>query len=196
LRVAGRPRSAAADRAILETALRLLVEQGYDGMSIEGVAAAAGVGKPTIYRRYPSKRELVIAAVSSVAASLPAPTATDDIRADLLAFLEPAFGIFQSGIGFATLGTLLVKERADPGLMELFRTHVVRPRMHIVASILQRAIDTHELRADTPIDTAAQMIVGAIFARHVAGQPSDALWLRSVIDTLWQGLVRGSIEKS
>ena len=107
-------------------------------MSIEGVAAAAGVGKPTIYRRYPSKRELVVAAMSSLAASLPAPPDTGDVRADLLAFLEPAFGVFQSGVGFAMLGALLVKERDDPALMDLFRSRIVRPRMHTVAEIVRQ----------------------------------------------------------
>jgi AcrR family transcriptional regulator len=69
-RARGRPRDPAIDRAILDAALRLLAEQGYDGMSLEAVAGAAGVGKTTIYRRYPGKRELVVAAISSIAASL------------------------------------------------------------------------------------------------------------------------------
>jgi AcrR family transcriptional regulator len=172
----------------LRTALRLLVAQGYDGMSIEGVAAAAGVGKPTIYRRYPSKRELVVAAMSSLAASLPMPPDTGDVRADLLAFLEPAFGVFQSGVGFAMLGALLVKERDDPALMDLFRSRIVRPRMHTVAEIVRRGVERGELRSDAPIEAAVQMIAGAIFAHHVAGQPADANWLRVVIGALWQGL--------
>ena len=87
-RTPGRPRSSEADRAILQTALRLLVEQGYDAMSIEGVASAAGVGKTTIYRRYPSKRELIVAAVSSLADTFSVPTESGDLRADLLVFLR------------------------------------------------------------------------------------------------------------
>ena len=172
----------------MQTALRLLVAQGYDGMSIEGVAAAAGVGKPTVYRRYPSKRELVIAAVTSLAAALPDAPSTSDIRADLLSYLAPAFGVFQSGVGFAMLSALLVKERDDPALMELFRANIVRPRMRVVSEILRRAIASGELRPDVPIEAAVQMLAGGIFARHVAGQPADAAWLRLVINTLWQGL--------
>jgi AcrR family transcriptional regulator len=159
-------------------------------MSMEGVAAAAGVGKPTIYRRYPNKRELVIAAVSSLAASLARPVDSGDIRADLLAYLEPAFSVFRSGVGFAMLGALLVKERADPTLMELFREHVVWPRMRTVGSIIRRAVDAGELRADVPLEAAVQMLAGSIFARHVSGQPVDSAWLRLVIDTLWRGLER------
>src|SRR2546428_1905344 len=105
-----------------------------------GVAAAAGVGKPTVYRRYPRKRELVIAAVTSLAAALPDAPSTSDVRADLLSYLAPAFGVFQSRVGFAMLGALLVKERDDPALMELFRANIVRPRMRVVSEILRRAI--------------------------------------------------------
>jgi AcrR family transcriptional regulator len=183
-----RPRSARADEAILETALRLLVEQGYDGMSMEAVAAAAGVGKPTIYRRYPSKRELVLAAVTRLAASLPPALDTGDVRVDLLAFLAPAFGVFQSGVGFAVLGTLLAREREDPALIELFRTRIIRPRMHLAGELLRRGIARSELRADAPVESVVQMLAGAIFARHVAGQPADSAWLHGLIDTLWRGL--------
>jgi AcrR family transcriptional regulator len=157
-------------------------------MSIEAVAAEAGVGKPTIYRRYASKRDLVIAAVSGFAASLPGAPATGDVRADLQAYLEPAFGVFQSGLGLAMLGALLVKERQDPGLMELFRERVVWPRMAVVAEIMQRGVAAGELRADAPIDTAVQMLAGAIFAHHMAGHAATGTWLRTVIDVLWQGL--------
>jgi len=159
-------------------------------MSMEGVAAAAGVGKTTIYRRYPTKRELVIAAVSSLAASFPAAPNTNDVRADLLAFLEPAFGVFQSGVGFAMLGALLVKERSDPELMELFRLRIVRPRMRMVVEIMRRGIVSGELRADAPIEAAVHMLAGSILARHVAGQLADPTWLRQAIDALWHGLAR------
>jgi AcrR family transcriptional regulator len=164
------------------------VAQGYDAMSMEAVAAAAGVGKPSIYRRYPGKRELVIAALSSFAESLPDAPCSDDVRADLRAYLEPAFGVFQSGLGFAMLGALLVKERADPGLMELFRERIVRPRMRVVGEIMRRGVNSGALRSDAPIEAAVQMLAGAIFARHVAGQAADAAWLRLMIDTLWNGL--------
>ena len=59
----GRPRDPEADRAILEATIEILGEEGYEGLSIEGVAARAGVGKTTIYRRWTSKAELVVAAI-------------------------------------------------------------------------------------------------------------------------------------
>ena len=187
-RTAGRPRSSEADQAILATTLRLLVEQGYDAMSIEGVAAAAGVGKTTIYRRYPSKRELVVAAVSSLAESVWPPPDSGDLRADLLAFMREMYAALAQGPGFALLGTLLVHERDDPELIALFRQRIVQPRMEIVAGLLRRGIARGEVRADAPVEVAVQMLAGAIFAHHVAGLPDDPAWLSTVLDTIWWGL--------
>ena len=186
--MSGRPRSVHADRAILDATLRLLVEQGYDGASMEAVASAAGVGKPTIYRRYPTKRDLVIAAVSSLAESMPPPPETADVRADLLGYLEPAFGVFKSGVGFAMLGALLVKEREDPELMQLFRARVIGPRMLVLVQILRRGVAAGQVRPDVRGEVAAQMLAGALFAGHVAGQSIDVAWLGSVVDYLWAGL--------
>jgi ribosomal protein S18 acetylase RimI-like enzyme len=146
------------------------------------------VGKPTIYRRYPNKRELVIAAVSSLADSMPPPPDTGNVRADLLRYLEAAFGVFQSGLGFATLGALLVKERDDPELLALFRSNVVLPRMQVLMELLHGGIRDHQVRRDAPVDIAVQMLAGAMFAHHVVGLRFDAPWLHGLVDTLWRGM--------
>jgi ribosomal protein S18 acetylase RimI-like enzyme len=155
---------------------------------MESVAAAAGVGKPTVYRRYANKRELVIAAVSSLSESMAPPPDTGNVRADLLRYLEAAFGVFQSGLGFATLGALLVKERDDPELLALFRSNVVLPRMQVLIELLHRGIRDHQVRRDAPVDIAVQMLAGAMFAHHVVGERFDANWLRGLVDTLWRGM--------
>jgi AcrR family transcriptional regulator len=188
-RSAGRPRDAAADEAILQTTIRLLLEQGYDAMSIEGVAAAAGVGKTTIYRRYPSKRELVIGAISSLAASVEPPEDSGNTRDDLFEFIRGTFGVMRrGGLGYSMIGTLLVRERDDPALLELFRQQVLRPRIGIATAILRRGVERGELRPDIPLEITAQMIAGAIFARHIVGQSEDDAWLATAFDTLWRGV--------
>src|SRR6476469_2026219 len=83
----GRPRSQANDDAILEAAVQLLGEVGFSRLSMEGVAAAAGVSKPTLYLRYASKAELVAAAFTAVRMGA-APALTGDLRADLVAQLH------------------------------------------------------------------------------------------------------------
>ena len=152
------------------------------------MASAAGVGKPTIYRRYATKRELVVAAVSSLAESMPAPPDTGDVRADLLGYLEQAFGVFQRGVGFAMLGALLVKERDDPELMALFRARVVRPRMQVLIHVLERGVAARQVRPDMHAEPAAEMLAGAFFAAHVAGQWSTPPGCVALVDTLLEGL--------
>ena len=186
--VSGRPRSARAHHAILEATLRLLVEQGYDGMSMEAVASVAGVGKPTIYRRYATKRELVVAAVSSLAESIPTPPGTGHVGADLLGYLEQAFGVFQRGVGFAMLGALLVKERDDPELMALFRARVVRPRMQVLIQILERGVVADQVRHDVNGELVAHMLAGDSSPPTWPASGSMPGWLQRVVDSLLEGL--------
>jgi hypothetical protein len=119
---------------------------------------------------------------------MPAPPDTGDVGVDLRGYLEGAFGVFQRGIGFALLGALLVKERDDPELMDLFRVRVVRPRMRVLVEILERGVAAGQVRPDVRGELVAQMIAGALFAGHVAGQPQDAAWLRDVLGTLLRGI--------
>src|SRR6266508_4759577 len=92
----GRPRNADLDQAILEVACQHLAEHGYGGMSIEGVALAAGVGKTTIYRRYPHKRALAAAAIASMIQAVGNPPDTGDTFADLVASLEETHQLIQA----------------------------------------------------------------------------------------------------
>jgi AcrR family transcriptional regulator len=191
-RAPGRPRSPAADAAILATTIRLLTEQGYDAMSIDGVAAAAGVGKATIYRRYPGKRELVVAAISSIAATLPPPPDSGSTRNDLRVLIRQTLDVVaRGGVGFAMMGTLLARERDDPELMALFRSRVLAPRLEVIDQLLRRGIDRGDVRPDIAIDVVPQAIVGAIFAGRVIGASEDEPWLDTVFDTVWRGIAAG-----
>ena len=188
-RSVGRPRSTAADRAILDTTIRLLADQGYDAMSIEGVAAAAGVGKTTIYRRYPNKRDLVIAALSATATAIPNPADSGSTRDDLLALIADTLEVMRrTGVGFSMAGTLLVKERDEPMLLQLFRERVIRPRFELGVRLLRRGILRGELRPDIEPEVVLPILIGSTFARHLTGFAEDATWLTSMVDTVWQGI--------
>jgi AcrR family transcriptional regulator len=192
VRAPGRPRDPTADRAILDATIRLLVEQGYDAMSLEGVASAAGVGKTTIYRRHSGKRELVVAAISAIAASLAPPVDSGSARQDLQAFVRQTLDVLRrDGLGFQVMGTLLVKERSEPDLIEQFRAAVLFPRMRIGADIVRRGMERGEIRPDIAVDVVIQFIAGSFFARHLVGQPDDDAWLDAAFDTLWRGIAAG-----
>ena len=160
----GRPRSERAEQAIIDAALSLFAESGPDGLCIERVAARAGVGKATIYRRWPGKEDLLLAAMAAVKVPLPEP-AGQSVRADLVDLLD---SMCQSAADprLARQAALLLGEGAKyPRLMARYRETVVEPRREVFRSVLRRGVASGELRADTDIEAALFMLIGAVVAR-------------------------------
>lgn len=169
----GRPHSASAD-------LRRDVDRG--------VAAAAGVGKTTLYLRYPNKSDLVVGALGSVAAILPEQLDSGSVRDDILALIRHTQDVMRrTGIGFSMAGTFLVKESDEPMLLALFRERVMWPRIALGTRILRRGIQRGELRPDIEPEVVLPMLVASTFARHLAGLPGDEAWLATMVDTVWRG---------
>ena len=130
-----------------------LAERGYARMSVDAVAARAGVSKPTVYLRHPTKADLATAAIASMrAASRPAPTG--DVRADLIAHLRLLRAGLERPFGMATLGTVLAEEHETPELLALFRDRLVAPRRRELRAVLAGGRERGELRADANLDIA------------------------------------------
>jgi len=162
----GRPRSAEADAAILTATVDELVEQGFDDLTIERVAARAGVGKATIYRRWSSKTELVVDAVGSLkpAAVLPH---TGSTRDDLVE-------VFSSGLGKGdqaglprVLAGLCMELQRNPEMAAMYRERFVLPRRRVARQVLRRGIGRGEIRPDADPDDLLDAIVGPIFYRQL-----------------------------
>jgi len=180
----GRPRDAQAEQAILQATIAILSEAGFNHLSIEAVAARAGVGKPTIYRRWPSKRELVLDAVDRLAP--PFPTAdTGDPLTDLRQIVpELLVRLTSSPVARATLALA-----GDPEMVSRLGERYLRPRREATADILHRAIAAGELRADIDVEMAIDMMVGTLVYRWlVTAQPVDADTARRVVDAVWESL--------
>ncbi|MCY4438239.1 MAG: TetR/AcrR family transcriptional regulator [Chloroflexi bacterium] len=186
----GRPRDPEVDRAILQATLHVLTDRGYAGTSIERVAAEAGVGKTAIYRRYATKAELAAAALASLRDSLGPPPDTGSARNDLVQMLVQAQAAFARGPAFAMLGALLVEERRNPELFELFRDRVLQPRRNEGMKILQRGVQRGEIRADADLDIAIHAMVGSILARHVMGVPESRKLIEETVDIIWRSIAR------
>jgi AcrR family transcriptional regulator len=184
----GRPRSEHADRAILDAALSLFAESGPDGLCMEKVAARAGVGKATIYRRWPGKEELLLDALAALKVPLPAPKGKS-VRSDLVALLE-AMSKESADPRRARLFALLQGEGLRyPRLMERYIQTVVEPRRQVVRSVLRRGVATGELRQETDVEAALFMLSGAVLARGRYGQaPVEEGYARRVVDELLRGL--------
>ncbi len=182
----GRPRDERASRAITEAARRQLREVGYANVSMESVAAEAGVSRATVYRRYRDKADLITAAIAGNSAAHLAPSPSPDPRRDLIRYLEEFDERFAEGC-LEVIGTL-IGAREEPGPLNLHRQRVVEPRMAYARSLLADAVDRGELRTDADLDLALQMLVGSVFARRVCGVPSSARWAERAVDSVWVGL--------
>ncbi len=183
----GRPRDPDLDERILDATRRLLAERGYQGLSIDAVARAAGTTRPTVYLRFAGKEELATSAVAGMTVEEPLPQ-TDDIRADLVAELRHFRAAITRPNGFSFVGTVLAEEHATPGLIARFRERLVLPRRHRLAATLERGMRIGAIRTDLDVDAATGMLTGSVYAHHLAHGTLPEDWPQRVVDTLWPAL--------
>jgi AcrR family transcriptional regulator len=164
----GRPRSAAAEAAILDATLELLAERGLEGLSIEAVAARAGVGKATIYRRWPSRDAVIAAAFRSVDREVRF-TEAGEVRQDMTALMSEFQRATLRSIPVSRMPRLLAAALTTPELRELFLVNVFEPRRAALLGVLERAQSRGEVRADMDLRLAFAMTVGPILLTGLLG---------------------------
>ena len=163
----GRPRDAQADQAILDAALDLMNELGYGRLTIDGVAARAGVTRPTIYRRWPSKQALVVAALL-VAPRIQVPDPdTGSVRDDLIAILRHQIALMNREENRRVTAGLVADLASDNELSEKYVNEYLVPRRAAVWQVLQRGVDRGELAADIDFALAYELLMGPLFVRSV-----------------------------
>jgi AcrR family transcriptional regulator len=169
-------RSHRAHQAILAATTELLAEGGYGALTIEGVAARAGVGKTTVYRWWPSKGALTIEALS-LAMPMAAQPDTGDLRHDLLRAVERVVHNLTRTSAGAVILALAADAMSDPDLTERLRNQLVRPRRSAVVEVLLRAAARGDLPPDVDTDLLLDVYAGAVFYRVlISGEPvSDRL---------------------
>jgi AcrR family transcriptional regulator len=186
-RAPGRPRSAAADRRIVEATLRLLSRDGYDRTSIEAVAAEARVTRGSVYRRYATKAEMVTAAVCTMSAVAEA-GACAGTRATLTALLEDFRRCIEPHDGVSIVSSLYLQRHDHPEMLESFRERIITPARHRLAAVLELARERGEVRPDVDPEAAVEMMVGAYLYRTFAGLPTGPDWPERVVAAAWPGL--------
>jgi len=184
----GRPRTAGTDDRILDATLRLLSREGYDGMSIAAVAAEAGVTKPTLYRRWQSKEELVTSAVSRLAATGPDDNVDGDVWERLVAELHSFHAAISRPHGMALVGNVLALEHRHPQLINLYRHKVVAARRARIRAVLDVAQEQGLVSTGTDLDIAINMMIGYYYSARVGGAPVDDGWPARCVDLLRRGL--------
>jgi AcrR family transcriptional regulator len=185
----GRPRDEEAGERILDAALALLGEAGYAGLSMEAVARRAGVSKPTLYRRWPSKADLATAALARFQAAEPR-AAGGTTRERLVAHLRAFRRSLLRPNGMATLGTLLAEEERLPELLALFRERIVARRRGWIREILLDGVANEEVRADVDADAVAALLVGSFYARYLSEGGVAESWPARVVAALWPAIER------
>jgi AcrR family transcriptional regulator len=185
----GRPRSAEADRAILNAAVDLLAERGLAAMSIEEVAARAGVGKATIYRRWSSKGLLALDAfVTSFQEQQPLPD-TGTLRGDLIAALTAWVRAVTGTSMGAMLTGLIAEAQHDPSLRAAWRERVLEPLRSQHRIMLDRAIARGEIPATVDQEAVLDLFFGAAQHRLLLDHlPLTDDFIRQVVDVILNGI--------
>jgi AcrR family transcriptional regulator len=185
----GRPRSARADEAIIEAVLDLLAEgTPFDALSIEAVAARAGVGKATIYRRWSNKEALLYDAVRTVKGE-PAVLPGGSIRDDLIALLKPV-GRAENTRAGKIMPCLMAELQRSPELNNILQ-RIMEPRRELARQVLRRGIDEGVLRPDIDMEIVIALLTGPLIAYRVLHwNPQlrrEGLEER-LVDTLWPAI--------
>lgn len=169
----GRPRSEQANRAILDAARELLVEEGFTRLRLEHVAARAGVGKATIYRRWPSKEALTLAVVLESAAPHLDIADVGDTRAELRAAARnPLDAIIATPWG-PVIRAMLSQIAGNPAIGDPFRASVVARRRAEIGRVIERGIARGDLRPDADATVATELLVGPVYFRLAFGGSLD-----------------------
>lgn len=184
----GRPRDPAINEAILRAARELLIELGYAELSMEAVAARAGVSKPTLYLRWPSKGVLIWDAVFTKTSTVSVPE-QGDLGTDLRAALALGINDFAAPEARAALPGMLAELSSSPELAQLVRARVIEPNYARMRRLLERAQQRGEIRADADLTLVIDALFGATLARAtVLDRPLDESLAARLVDLVVAGL--------
>jgi len=180
----GRPRDPARDDSILDATVALIADVGYDRMTIDAIAERAGVGKPTIYRRWSGKPELVADAIRRRKAERPVAD-TGGLRGDLLAAVISLCRSIDDESAHLAAG-MATQLRGSQELSALFAEHVIALERARWEVIVRRAVERGELRANEPVSALFGEIGPAtVFGRVLMGiDPVDDAFAEELVDRI------------
>jgi AcrR family transcriptional regulator len=185
----GRPRDPAADQAILEATLQLLAERGYSGLALTEVAERARVSTATLYRRWPAKVFLVLAAMQSPLFPVFLPD-TGNTRQDLILFLQERIETTQRPLLAKVLPALAAEGAGSPEFVERFR-QLQAPIRQMAFALFERGIARGDLPASLNYDLTLDLLLGPITSRQMIGGPIlDLALAPTIVDVILQGVAR------
>ncbi|MCA1219017.1 TetR/AcrR family transcriptional regulator [Streptomyces sp. 8L] len=178
------------ETAILRATVARLAADGYSRMTIGDIAADAGVTRPTVYRRWANKRQLVMEALDFSFQQDEAEQPTDHIDAlGPVAALKEALRLVDPrglhGRGLKIVGNALVEAEREPDLLELVRRHAVEPRTRVLGRTLRRLDDEGLLRPGLDLGTLADLCLGSYYSAYLRSADTPTDLPDRVVDTLW-----------
>lgn len=180
----GRPRSETTRQVILSAALTMATEQPYVSITMEGIAARAGVGKQTLYRWWQTTGAIVLEALTETASAYIIPTVTEDPPADLRAFLTATFRILNTPTGRA-VRLVMAEAQRDAAFAEAFRERLILRRRAVLITIL------HRLASPEEGELLADFIFGAMWYRLLVGHaPLDDTFAEQIATGI-AGMISG-----
>jgi AcrR family transcriptional regulator len=183
------PRVAQTRSVVLDAAATLLAERGYGAFTLDALVERTGVSKTTMYKHWPSRTDLIAAAVQTMAAEPAAPD-TGDIRGDLIALAMDSLDAY-TGPRWSGLASVQEAAVHDPELRAALQS-AVGTRFSAPRAVLERAIARGELRAGLDVDTVVTILIGAIFFRlRAVDLPQVRREVPAIIDTILDGLRPG-----
>jgi AcrR family transcriptional regulator len=184
----GRPRNLAARAAILSAAYELLQQGGIAAVTIEAVAARAGVGRPTVYRWWPNANAVAMAALMERSDESAAETKGTSAIATLRRQLRAVAEIFSQPVG-RSVASMLAASEPDTELSRSFRNHFIFQRREEARTLLTRAMRDGEIRPRLDLDTVLDLLYGPLFYRLIAAQGSlQRAYADRILDLLLEGI--------
>ena len=181
----GRKRDEGLDQQILEAAIDVLARDGYEHMTMDAVAATARAGKGAIYRRWPSKAQLVVDALArSSATEMPEPPDTGSLRGDLHALVDGRPKKDDARM-LRVMAGLVAALPLHPDLAAMAREQLVEPRRLRQRALLERAVARGEIPAGRDLDSLSHLMPALVFYRQmVLAEPIDQDFLNHLIDQI------------
>lgn len=179
----GRPRDPSRDEAIIEATIDVLVRDGYDRLSMEGVAAAASVGKATVYRRWSSKAELVIDAMATLKPAIDT-IDTGTLEGDVELLIATSCSPRSQRLQQVMVSVCSALPR-EPDLLEAFKTRFTEPRIARIANMLERARGRGELGPEVDLAMAASLVPSLMLQRALmTGMPAGRVYAEQVVGSV------------
>ena len=184
----GRPRDTAATMLLRHTALEIVEQVGFEGLSVEAVAARAGIAKTTIYRRWPNVWALLMEAFLADVTRLAPIEYRGSARESLADSLRHLAAAFRGRPG-KVLGLLLGRAQTEADLADAFWTRWVQPRRVLAREIIRRGISSGELRRGLDADVAVDALYGALYYRLlIPYAPMTDAYIDQLVSTVLDGM--------